>query len=236
MKKILVMVLLATAVAGCHKFKSVETPIDGTELKTFTAESDNPEIPVIGVKDAADNIIIPARFTEVLLVNNCLLAAADFGTTVFDLNGNQLLETTESLSVENGAFKYTTDSVWNYLHLASRLTFSSDEDGGVLFAAHEVFIKRQGLYGAQSYAGGAEIIPCEYENICVVNQKDSDEYAYLCKVKGKAQWKLLAPDGKVQKTLYSKAVTRLKKDAKKISSGWGDDKLGGVTVNRIKAY
>lgn len=236
MKKILVMVLLAAAVAGCDKFKSVETPIEGTVLKTFTAQSDDPKVPVVGVKDAAGNIIIPARFTEITLANNCLLAAADFGTSVFDLNGNQLLASTENLSVENGVFKYAADNIWNYLHPASRLTFSSDEDGGVVFTAREVFIKKQGLYGAQSYAGGAEIIPCEYESICVVNQKDSDEYAYLCKVKGKMQWKLLAPDGKVQKTLYGKAVTRLKKDAKKISSGWGDDKLGGVTVNKIKAY
>lgn len=236
MKKILVTVLLAAAVAGCDNFQSEVVPIEGTTLKTFTAKSNNPEIPVVGVKNAADSIIVPARFVKVTLVNNCLLAVNGKKAAVFDLAGKQLLEPTEGVIVENGSFKYAFGGQWNYLHPGSGLTFSSDEDGGVMFTAREIFVKRQGLYGVKAYAEGKDVIPCEYESICVVSQKDSELYAYLCKVKGKAQWKLIGSDGKVQKTLYKQAVTRMKNDAKKIGSGWGDDKLGGITVNRIKAY
>lgn len=236
MKKIVFACLIGLLAVSCNKFKSVETPIEGSpDLVTYTAENTT----LVGIKVANAE----ATLTDPVYVK----VEAKYGYLIAQIGRKQhndpvkwdLLDTAgksvtgKSYDKINYAPNYfiLEDAVDKYyLKNGENTPLGPNQD--YYLHADNVFFKHDGKWGVGP-------LKAEWEKIIVLEQADGKSFRYVVKVPGKVQWKIYDNTGKFIKNTTAAKVALMEKNAKVkkyADKKWGNDTTYGITVANVKAY
>ena len=228
---IFVAAISCLMLTGC--FKSVEKPIEGSDLVTYTAK----DTPLLGIKSANDQTpLTPPMYIQVVARYGYLLAqrarSSEADPVAWDLlDGNAKSVTGavyENISYAPGYFILQSAAGKYYLKNGSTSVIGPKQE----FMSKDdlLFTKSDDKWGVNG------ILEDKYDEIIVLFQDGKPDYRFV--VKAGKQYSLLGADGKViKKSVTSQAVKRLEQLSKKYESkNWTSKNhpLSGRTVANLK--
>ncbi len=231
MKKFFFAALVCLLAISCNRFKSVEIPIEGTDLVAYTAKGTQ----FIGIKQPGAKTTL----TEPLYVKVnhkygyliCQIGMPSTGPVTWDL-----LDATTAKSVTGRTYDqviYT--STFFILQSGNDQYFLKNGATEVIgpkqdFKSHGdlLFTKSNDKWGLNG------VFDDQYDAITVIQQNGASDHRFLVKVDDKYQ--LLDESGNVlKKSVSAQAVKNLDKLAVKFSDQMWDDKpISGRTVANLK--
>ena len=231
MKKLFFAALICLFAVSCDRFKSVEIPIDGTDLVAYTAKGTT----FIGVKHPG----VKTTLTEPLYVKVnhhngyliCQIGMPSTGPVTWDL-----LDATEAKSVTGRTYdKVIYTSTFFILQSGDEQYFLSNGATDVIgpkqdFKSHGklLFTKSGDKWGLNG------VLNDQYDAITVIQQNGTDEYRLLVKLDDKYQ--LFDSEGNLlKKYVAPQAVKKLDTlSAKFADAMWDDKPISGRTVANLK--
>lgn len=236
MKKLIFACLIGLLVVSCNKFKSIETPIEGTKnLVTYTAENTT----LVGVKVAnAENSLTQPVYVKVDAKYGYLIAQLGrkqhndpIKWDLLDSSGKSVTGKSYDKIVFAPDYFILDDAIDRYfLRNGEKTPLGPNEDYYV--HAGTVFFKHGGNWGVGP-------LKAEWEKIIVLEQADGKSFRYVVKVPAKNQWKIYDSAGKFIKNTTAAKVGLMEKNAKAkkyADKKWGNDTTYGITVLNVKAY
>ncbi len=225
MKKLLILAVAVVAMTGCG-YKSVVTPIEGTNLSTYTAKVDNKIL--LGVMNSNGNILIEAAYAAVQFRNNVLLAVSGKQATLYSVDGKKLTAPLENLYIYDGFFGVKTDG---------NLTTYISPEGAIVGPYDTIYIdvkdilmvKKGNSYGLFS-RDGKYLAECTYPDLlCVMSE--TGEYFFLCSNPNSSKWIQLNDKGIAVATPTKWTVSQIKSAARKLGGkSFGSETFGGITI------
>lgn len=236
MKKFVFAAFICLLAMSCNRFKSVETPIEGTEnLVTYTAK----ETTMVGIKVAnAENTLTEPIYVKVEAKYGYLIA--QIGHTqnsdpvkwdLLNLNGQSVTgKSYDQISFAPGYFILQNAVDKYFLKNGETTPFGPYQDFYV--NGDRVFFAKEGKWGIGP-------LPAQHEKIIVLEQADGKDFRYVAKFPDKKQWEMYDSTGKFLKKISAAKVAQMEKNAsakKYADKKWGNENTYGLTVANIKAY
>lgn len=232
MKKLFFAALICLCAVSCDRFKSVEIPIEGTDLVAYTAKGTQfVGIKHPGVKDKlTEPKYIKINYHYGYLI--CQIGMPSTGPVTWDL-----LDAKEAKSVTGSTYEKVIYTSAFFILQNGDDQYFLDNGATETIGPKQDFKVRGGLLFTKSGDkwGLHEVLDDKYDAITVIQQNGTDEYRLLVKLGDKYQ--LFDSAGTLLKSnVSSQAVKRLDTLSAKFGDvAWDDKPISGRTVANLKA-